>query len=89
MKGTRLENPSGCFRVQHIDFIGGERGTRTLDLGIMRENCHGFGYFLIINALRCNCTEIPIFTALTPLRASAREYAGVRLSFIALALISA
>jgi hypothetical protein len=35
IKGTRLENPSRRFPVQTIDFTGGERGTRTLDLGIM------------------------------------------------------
>ena len=35
MKGTRLENPSRRFSVQNVDFIGGEGGTRTLDLGIM------------------------------------------------------
>jgi len=33
--GTAVENPRSCFRIQDFDFIGGERGTRTLDLGIM------------------------------------------------------
>ena len=42
MEGTRLGIPSGGFSVQIADFIGGERGTRTLDLGIMSANFPAF-----------------------------------------------
>jgi len=56
-----------AFDMSTDDLYFGGYPDTTVDsnprLGIMRDTCHGFGYFSIINMLHSDCTEIPIFPA--------------------------
>jgi hypothetical protein len=56
------KNAAIAQRAQVVDF-GGERGTRTLDPGIMSSKMPGFRIQNLFNNIRANRRLFPVFTA--------------------------